>query len=68
MCCETFSNGAKGEGNVPTKQELESRIAALEEENDELQDALDQIADLAAPPDQGEEEEEGGEDDESGED
>lgn len=35
---------------MTTKAELQRRITALEDENDELQDALDQIADLAAPP------------------
>jgi tRNA(Ile)-lysidine synthase TilS/MesJ len=41
----------------PTRSELEERIRQLEEENDELQDQLDQIADIAAPP---EEDEDGG--------
>ena len=36
---------------MPSKKELQDRIAELEDENSALQDALDQIADLAAPPD-----------------
>jgi hypothetical protein len=35
---------------MPIKQVLLDRLKELEEEYDELQDALDQIADLAAPP------------------
>lgn len=60
---------------MPTKVELERRIAELEEENDDLQDALDQIADLAAPPDEdtdehlaGDDEEGDDEEDDSGKD
>ena len=34
---------------MTTKEELNERIRALETENDELQDQLDQIADIAAP-------------------
>ncbi|HEX5422746.1 MAG TPA: hypothetical protein VFW94_04305 [Candidatus Acidoferrales bacterium] len=37
---------------MPTKQQLMDRIKELEEENDELQDSLDSIADIAAPPDE----------------
>jgi len=37
---------------MPSKAELQKRIEELENENDELKDALDQIADLAAPPDE----------------
>jgi len=33
---------------MATKEDLQDRIQELEEENDELQDQLDQIADLAA--------------------
>lgn len=36
-------------GHMTTKEELNERIRALETENDELQDQLDQIADIAAP-------------------
>lgn len=35
---------------MPSKQELLDRVKELEEENDDLQDQLDQIADIAAPP------------------
>ena len=50
---------------MPSKAELTQRIRELEEENDDLQDQLDKIADIAAPP---EEEDESDEDDDSGED
>jgi hypothetical protein len=43
--------------DMATKEELADRIRELEEENDELQDQLDNIADIAAPI----EDEEGGE-------
>jgi cell shape-determining protein MreC len=49
---------------MPSKKELQDRIRELEEENDQLQDALDSIADIAAP----EEEEEGEEGEDAGED
>jgi hypothetical protein len=42
---------------VPTRRELQERIEELEEENEDLQGRLDEIADLAAQ----EEEEEAGE-------
>lgn len=35
--------------DMATKEELADRIRELEEENDELQDQLDSIADIAAP-------------------
>ena len=47
---------------MPTKEQLENRVRELEEENDSLQDQLDQIFDIVAPP------EEQGEDDEHGRD
>ena len=47
---------------MPTKEQLENRVRELEEENDSLQDQLDQIFDIVAPP------EEKGEDDEHGRD
>ncbi|HTQ59986.1 MAG TPA: hypothetical protein VMI32_07180 [Candidatus Solibacter sp.] len=34
---------------MASKEELQERIRELEEENDDLQDQLDQIADIAAP-------------------
>ena len=36
-------------GHMATKEELEARIRELEEENDDLQNQLDKIADIAAP-------------------
>lgn len=45
---------------MPSKQELEEQIRELEEENDQLQTQLDDILDIAAPPE--EEEVEEGED------
>ena len=33
-----------------TKEQLQQRVRELEEENDELQDQLDQIFDIIAPP------------------
>ena len=50
---------------MPTKQELEERVQQLEEENTALQERLDNIMDIAAPPEDEfeEEEEEPGEDD-----
>ncbi len=47
---------------VPTRHELQERISELEEENEELQSRLDEIADLVAP-----EEEEQDEDDQGNE-
>jgi hypothetical protein len=47
--------------NMPTTEKLLDRIKELEEENDDLQDQLDQIADIAAPPD--EDEDSNGDDD-----
>lgn len=45
---------------MPTKEQLKQRIRELEEENDGLQDQLDQIADIVAPPEeQGEEDKDG---------
>lgn len=35
---------------MPTKEQLEKRVRELEEENDELQDQLDQIFEIVAPP------------------
>lgn len=49
---------------MATKKELQDRVRELEEENEELQNKLDDIADLALPEE--EEEEDGdGEDEES---
>jgi hypothetical protein len=47
---------------MATKGELLSRIKELEDENEELQSQLDEIADIVAPPEEGE-----GEEDEEGE-
>ena len=49
-----------------TKAELEAEISEVEEENQELQDRLDAVADLVSGDDQEEEEEAA--DDESGDD
>ena len=35
---------------MPTKEQLQKRVQELEEENDQLQDHLDQIYDIVAPP------------------
>jgi len=35
---------------MPTKEQLQKRVQELEEENDQLQDQLDQIFDIVAPP------------------
>lgn len=35
-----------------TKEQLENRVRELEEENDSLQDQLDQIFDIVAPPEE----------------
>jgi len=35
---------------MSTKEQLQKRIEELEQENDELQDQLDQIFDIVAPP------------------
>lgn len=35
---------------MPTKEQLQKRVQELEEENDQLQDQLDQIYDIVAPP------------------
>lgn len=37
---------------MPTKEQLENRVRELEEENDSLQDQLDQIFDIVAPPEE----------------
>jgi hypothetical protein len=50
-------------GNGRTKQELLDEIDDLQQENQDLRDQLDAIADIVAPPE--EEEEEGDDDDES---
>jgi len=45
---------------MPTKEQLENRVRELEEENDGLQDQLDQIFDIVAPPEEkGEDEKDG---------
>ena len=35
---------------MPTEEQLKKRVQELEEENDQLQDQLDQIYDILAPP------------------
>jgi hypothetical protein len=37
-------------GSVATKEQLQKRVEELERENDELQDQLDRIFDIVAPP------------------
>jgi hypothetical protein len=48
-------------GRMATKGQLQQRIAELEAENDDLQDQLDQVADIVAPV-------EGGDDDDADQD
>ena len=50
--------------NMPTKEKLLERIKELEDANDELNDQLDQISDIVAPPDEDEEDSDGDDDDE----
>ena len=52
-------------GNGRTKQDLLDEIDDLQQENQDLRDQLDAIADIVAPPEEQEEEEEGDDDDES---
>jgi hypothetical protein len=47
---------------MPTKEQLENRVRELEEENDSLQDQLDQIFDIVAPPEEKHEDEKHGRD------
>lgn len=47
-----------GRERMATKDDLKERIRELEEENNELQDQLDNIADIAAPIEEEDEEEE----------
>jgi len=47
---------------MATKRELEAQIQELEEENAELQDQLDAIADIVGGGEEDEDEEDGGED------
>ncbi len=49
-----------------TKTELEARVEELEEEKEELQDRLDQIAGLSVPQEAGDEDEGCGEDEYDG--
>jgi hypothetical protein len=52
-----ITNPSKGRkaimANTKTKAELEAQIADLRDENQELQDQLDAIADIVAPEDEG---------------
>lgn len=43
---------------MTTKEQLQKRVQELEQENDELQDQLDQIFDIVAPPEEKSEDEE----------
>lgn len=43
---------------MPTNKELQQHIRELEEENEELQDQLDAVADIVAPADEDEDEDE----------
>lgn len=52
---------------MATKKELEERVLELEEENEELQTKLDDIADLALPEEEAEGDEGEGEDETEGE-
>ena len=44
---------------MATKQQLERQIRELEEENEDLQERLDEILDIAAPAEEEEEQQEG---------
>lgn len=37
---------------MATKEQLQKRVEELEQENDDLQDQLDQIFDIVAPPEE----------------
>ena len=45
---------------MPTKEQLQKRVEELEQENDELQDQLDQIFNIVAPPEEQREDEKDG--------
>jgi hypothetical protein len=45
---------------MPTKEQLQQRVRELEEENDELQDQLDRIFNIVAPPEEHREDEKDG--------
>jgi hypothetical protein len=63
----TLTNPSKGNRGMATKRDLEQQVKELEDENQELQDRLDAVADLVSGDD--EEEEEGEDaDDDSGDD
>jgi hypothetical protein len=49
-------------GNIPSREELRERIAELEDENQELQDRLDSIADIVGAEDEDEDDSEDGDD------
>ena len=53
----------KGVRRMATKQELLEQIRELEDENSELQNQLDAVADIVASGDEDEEDEDDGEDD-----
>ena len=53
---------------MATRQELEDRVDELEQENAELQDQLDAIADIVAPEDEDQDDDRGTADDDDGED
>jgi hypothetical protein len=55
----------RGADAMQTKEELMQRIKELEEENDDMQDQLDQVGDIVAPPDEDEEEGDNGGDEDN---
>ena len=56
---EIVANNPERRQRVASKAELEQLVQELEAENEELQDQLDSIADIAAPPEDEVEGEEG---------
>jgi hypothetical protein len=59
----TLTNPAKGNRGMATKRDLEQQVKELEDENQELQDRLDALADLVSGDDDEEEEGEDADDD-----
>lgn len=56
----TITNRGRRMTIMATKREMEAHIQELEEENQELQDQLDAIADIVSPEEEEEEDEEDG--------
>lgn len=58
-----MTNPNRRRNTMPTNKDLRQRIRDLEEENQDLSDQLDQIADIVSPGDEEEDEDEEGNDD-----